>query len=368
MSGLSTARATVAWGLLLGTAVGALVLAAPAVASDPPAPTLSKSTVQRGESFTISGTGCWDPEYDPYGGEGRLGWWVGVTGGAFSGSTQTDEWNGGAWSVTVDVGGHLGPGVFPIHAHCFIGTAEFDYPTVSVTVVGEPLPPKWWEPGGGGPPGQPTGPPARRPAPPAAPQPATPRAAAPTGSPAPDPTVTSPTTTAPASTTVPSAVAPNPAPGCADCQRLTGDEPLTAGTELTLSYSGFQPNEQVSIVMRSTPVDLGTFTADASGTVTANVTLPASAETGRHSLTLSGPATGDQVVRFRLWALREDVAPSSEGRSLMPLGLGGAAVVLLAAGGLVLHPRRTAQAAASAAPDRPAQGQPTETPISEPIP
>jgi hypothetical protein len=366
MSGLSTARAAVAWGLLLGTAVGALVLAEPAVASDPPAPTLSKSTVQRGESFTISGTGCWDPDYDPYGGEGRLGWWVGVTSGAFSGSTQTDEWNGGAWSVTVDVGGHLGPGVFPIHAHCFIGTAEFDYPTVSVTVVGEPLPPKWWEPGGGGPPGQPTGPPAKPTAPPVG-VPTTPRATAPAGTAAPT-SNSSPTSTPPPASVALPVVVPAAAPGCRDCEKLTSDEPLTAGAELTLSYSGFQPNEVVTVVMRSTPVTLGTFTADASGTVTADVTIPTSAETGSHTLTLTGPMTGDRVVRFRLWALREDVAPSSEGRSLMPLGLGGAAVVLLAAGEFVLYRRRTAQAAASAAPDRPAQGQPTETPISEPIP
>ena len=119
--------------------------------------------------------------------------------------------------------------------------------------------------------------------------------------------------------------------------------------------------------MRSTPVELGTFTADASGTVTANVTIPASAETGSHTLTLSGPVTGDQVLRFRLWAQRDDVAePASEGTGLtMPLALGGAGLVLLAVGGLVLYRRRAAR---SAEPDHPAQGQPTETPIREPIP
>ncbi len=154
---------------------------------------------------------------------------------------------------------------------------------------------------------------------------------------------------------------------CPDCERLTGGEPLTAGDELTLSYSGFQPGEQVTVVMRSTPVELGTFTVDASGTVTANVTIPASAETGSHTLTLSGPVTGDQVLRFRLWAQRDDVAgPASDGTGLaMPLALGGAGLVLLAVGGLVLYRRR---AATSAEPDHPAQGQPTETPISEPIP
>ncbi|MET0764506.1 MAG: hypothetical protein ABWY29_06545 [Blastococcus sp.] len=364
MSRLFTARAALTAGIVLGTAASAVVLAAPAGASDPPAPTLSKSTVQRGESFTVSGTGCWDPEYDPYGSEGRLGWWAGVISGGFSGSTQTDEWHGGAWSITVDVGGHLGPGVFPIRAHCSLGTAEFDYPTVSVTVVGEPLPPKWWEvpqrPGG-----YPGGPPA---APPAA-QPATPRATAPTGSPAPDPTVTPPTTPPPAPTSAPAAVAPTPAAGCTDCERLTGDEPLTAGEELTLSYAGFQPGEQVSLVMRSTPVDLGTFTADASGIVTANVTIPASAETGSHTLTLSGPATGDHVVRFRLAVQRGDVATrASDGSDLvLPLALGVAGLAFTAAVALLIYRRRAPRPGTSPGTDRPAQGQETETPISEPI-
>jgi hypothetical protein len=368
--GLFTARAALSAGLVLGVAVGALGLAGPAAASDLPAPTLSKYTVQRGESFTISGTGCsnpdYDPDYGPYTPYRAL-----VVSGAFAGSAETTL-DDGSWSLTMDVGGHLGPGNFAIRTSCAtIPSGHIEYPTITVTVVGEPLPPKWWEPGGSGrPPGQPTGPPAQPPAPPASPsaaQQATPRTTTPTGIPVPESASAPPTTTPLASTTAPLVVAPSPAPGCPDCERLTGGEPLTAGDELTLSYSGFQPGEQVTVVMRSTPVELGTFTVDASGTVTANVTIPASAETGSHTLTLSGPVTGDQVLRFRLWAQRDDVAgPASDGTGLaMPLALGGAGLVLLAVGGLVVYRRR---AATSAEPDHPAQGQPTETPISEPIP
>jgi hypothetical protein len=369
MARLFTARAALSVGLVLGAAVGALGLAGPAAASDLPAPTLSKYTVQRVESFTISGTGCsnsdYDPDYGPYTPYRAL-----VVSGAFAGSAETTL-DDGSWSLTMDVGGHLGPGQFAIRTSCAtIPSGHIEYPTITVTVVGEPLPPKWWEPGGSGPPGQPPGPPAKPPTPPASPsaaQPATPRTTTPTGIPAPESAVAPPTTTPPAPTSGRSAVAPTPAAGCSDCERLTGEEPLTAGEELTLSYAGFQPGEQVTVVMRSTPVELGTFTADASGTVTANVTIPASAETGSHTLTLSGPVTGDQVLRFRLWAQRDDVAePASEGTGLtMPLALGGAGLVLLAVGGLVLYRRRAAR---SAELDHPTQGQPTETPIREPIP
>ena len=167
------------------------------------------------------------------------------------------------------------------------------------TVVGEPLPPKPWETPNKGPP---TGAPPPAAAPPAAPRTTAPSAASATPTegrhrpprlrrPEPAPAVVVP--------------APGPAPGCADCERLAGGEALTAGDDVTLSYSGFQPGEQVTLVMRSTPVELGTFTADAAGVVTATVTLPASAEAGSHTLTFSGPVTGDHVVRFRLCRRRE---------------------------------------------------------------
>jgi hypothetical protein len=89
---------------------------------------------------------------------------------------------------------------------------------------------------------------------------------------------------------------------------------------------------------------------------------------GRDGLAHAHPVrSGDQVLHSRLWAQRDDVAePASEGTGLtMPLALGGAGLVLLAVGGLVLYRRRAARSAES---DHPTQGQPTETPIREPIP
>jgi hypothetical protein len=353
-------------GMALGTAAAVHLLVPPsASASDLPAPTLSKSTVQRGESFTISGTGCHEPDYDRYS-EEWLPYDVGVISGAFSGGTQPGD--DGFWSLTMDVGGHLGPGSFPIRAWCSIGGGHLDYPTVTVTVVGEPLPPKWWEV-----PPRPGGYTRGVPASPPAGQSTTPRTTAPSSAAPPAPTSTPPASTPPASATPSPAAVPTPVPGCTDCEKLTGDEPVIAGAELTLRYSGFQPGEQVTVVMRSTPVTLGTFTADAAGTLTAEVTIPTSAETGTHTLTLSGPVTGDHVLRFRLTAAAQDratvAAPAADGTDLrLPMAIGGAGLVLLVVGALVLYRRRAAQDATSAEPDRPAPGQPTETPISEPIP
>jgi hypothetical protein len=159
-------------------------------------------------------------------------------------------------------------------------------------------------------------------------------------------------------------------PGCIDCRKLTGDEPLTAGAELTLRYAGFQPAEEITLVMRSTPVELGTFSADAAGVLTAEVTIPAAAEAGSHTLTLTGPVTGDHVVRFRLTAAEQATGTAaataaSEGTDLaLPLALGAAGVLLFAVGGLVLHRRRATQLAATDQSGNSDQRRPAEGPSS----
>jgi hypothetical protein len=156
-----------------------------------------------------------------------------------------------------------------------------------------------------------------------------------------------------------------PTRGCADCERLAGDEQLTPGEALSLRYAGFRPGEEVSVVMRSTPVDLGTFTADADGVVTAEVTIPETAEAGSHTLTLSGAVTGEHVVRFRLARAeqtRTRATPAGEEPTLpLLLGLGGGGLVLAAGGAtLLLRERRSRRAGETA-------DQATATPIAEPI-
>ncbi|KRA25080.1 hypothetical protein ASD65_12095 [Microbacterium sp. Root61] len=64
---------------------------------------------------------------------------------------------------------------------------------------------------------------------------------------------------------------------------------LQAGESATVSASGFAPNEaDIAVVVYSTPVLLGTVTADASGTATWTGSLPATLEDGDHTLTFQG--------------------------------------------------------------------------------
>lgn len=345
--------------LLTAAAAAAFLLLPVPEASAAPTPSVSPSTVQRGGSVTVSGTGCWDPDYDPYGGTGRLAWWVSVATTPWnsswthvSASTQTVEWDGGAWSVTLPLPPDtMGPGSYAAYAHCVAGPNEFDYPAAPFTVVGDPIPPKWWEPGGSGPPGQPKGPSA----PPPAPAGNAARTTAPRPTSAPSSGVA--TVETPGATSAPTpAHAAAPTPDCPDCAALSSNGALRAGRELRLSYAGFQPGETVTVVLHSTPVTLGTFTADATGTVTATITLPDGTESGEHTLTFSGPASGDLVVvPFRVAAVqstgpteRRAAAPRSDGRTVTSwVGGGGLAVVLLSLGAHLLLRRRENASAAS---------------------
>ncbi|WP_121118061.1 hypothetical protein [Croceibacterium ferulae] len=57
--------------------------------------------------------------------------------------------------------------------------------------------------------------------------------------------------------------------------------PIQAGSTVTVSGEGFQPNQQVTLMIGTTP--LGTpLTADADGKVTGTVTVPANAVSGNH--------------------------------------------------------------------------------------
>jgi hypothetical protein len=67
---------------------------------------------------------------------------------------------------------------------------------------------------------------------------------------------------------------------------------ITAGGENSLTASGFRPGEQVAATLHSTPVDLGTYTASASGIVAFTFTVPATLEPGNHTVTLLGLTSG----------------------------------------------------------------------------
>lgn len=115
-------------------------------------------------------------------------------------------------------------------------------------------------------------------------------AAAPSGS----------TGTVAAAAVAPRAVLPATAPTAAgievDEENLAA---LAAGKTATVSASGFRPDEEgIKVVVYSTPVLLGTVTADASGVATWSGSLPATLADGDHTLTFQGSV--DRGLAFTL--------------------------------------------------------------------
>lgn len=68
---------------------------------------------------------------------------------------------------------------------------------------------------------------------------------------------------------------------------IDGSSTITQGGVLSVSGSGFESGEKLTAVVHSDPVDLGTFTASASGTVNVRWTIPADFATGSHSLVVT---------------------------------------------------------------------------------
>lgn len=140
---------------------------------------------------------------------------------------------------------------------------------------------------------------------------------------------------------------------------------VTTGQQLTLTASGFAPAAPVTFGIYSSPVVLATVTADATGSATATVTIPAGL-TGAHSLVATGIGP-DGTPRF----VRTDIAlptapvdpgtpgtpgtPATPGAPSAPTASGGSglaatgldasglaalAVLLLGAGAAVAFRRR----------------------------
>lgn len=74
---------------------------------------------------------------------------------------------------------------------------------------------------------------------------------------------------------------------------------LQSGASATVSAAGFQPNEEdIKVVVYSTPVLLDTIAADANGVATWTGALPATLESGAHTLTFQGSV--DRGLAFTL--------------------------------------------------------------------
>jgi LPXTG-motif cell wall-anchored protein len=121
---------------------------------------------------------------------------------------------------------------------------------------------------------------------------------------------------------------------------LINGQPFTVtvrlGAQVTVTISGFMANEAVQLTLHSVPMSLGTYHADASGNLTASVTIPADAALGAHELSATGLASGRSGAA-NLIAVAADggAAPSAPARG-GPLAATGGPVVALTAAGLLL--------------------------------
>jgi hypothetical protein len=308
----TTSRAAALTGLTATTVATGLLLAPAALAAPLAAPT-APSTAVAGTPFEVSGTGCVAHAAAP-------AEWIPVVAlatdvadlvaepptGLFLAETAED----GSW--TTDVSFPAGTaGEHTVYAACLDGyhQAGVDYPEFTVTVTsGVPTPA----------PVTPT----PLPAPPA-PDAVTPEVA-PTGQ--------------VRGTQANTAGVASPDKGSA-----TGDStPL--GRKVVKILTGFQPGEVVTVTLHSTPQTVGTFTADSTGTVTVEFTVPAGTPTGQHTLvyegnkgtyfqealTVTAAATTSNASSSSLAYTGADIA--------LPLGLGVGALAL--GGGLVFAARR----------------------------
>jgi hypothetical protein len=108
---------------------------------------------------------------------------------------------------------------------------------------------------------------------------------------------------------------------------MADDPTLAAGSHVTVTATGFAPDDLVGITMHSTPTDLGTRTADAAGTVTYAFTVPSNATPGAHSLVF---ATTAKSVSFR-FTVSGSTSPnlSATGYDMVTPSVFGAAALLL---------------------------------------
>ena len=75
---------------------------------------------------------------------------------------------------------------------------------------------------------------------------------------------------------------------------------ITVGGTQILVGEGFLPGEHVSVTVHSTPVQLGTFTADARGTVKTAFTIPKGFGVGAHKVTFTGARSGSVSAHFNV--------------------------------------------------------------------
>jgi hypothetical protein len=133
-------------------------------------------------------------------------------------------------------------------------------------------------------------------------------------------------------------------PGIGNAKSSGVSNVAAPGQQVTRILKGFKPNEVVTLVLHSTPVALGTFTADGNGVVTATFTLPAGTVLGTHTLAYDGNFGSHFESTITLTADGKALAYTGANIAL-PL-VGGTVLVAAGAGALVMGRRRRPAGAA----------------------
>jgi hypothetical protein len=124
----------------------------------------------------------------------------------------------------------------------------------------------------------------------------------------------------------------------------TGDT-ASPGKKVVKILTGFKPHEVVTVTLHSAPQTVGTFHADASGTVRVEFTVPAGTPAGAHTLVYEGNMGTyfQETLTVAAAAGSGDNLAYTGASVAMPLGLGAGALAL--GGGLVFMTRRRNAAA-----------------------
>jgi 5-hydroxyisourate hydrolase-like protein (transthyretin family) len=306
----TTARAATLTGLTATTVATGLLLAPAAFAAPPAAPVVTPSTVAVEEDFTVSGEGC-VPESDPL---NPTAVELYIEDGTELGHLEyVDPETDGKWSATLSFLEGTVPGDYVIETMCLdylSDTPRIVYPDVTVTLKSAP-----------------------------ASTPSTPTETETTEDS--DKGWGTPTKVMPTGN-VRGTEANTPGVASPDGGSATGDS-AAPGRKVVKVLTGFQPGEVVTVTLHSTPQTMGTFTADANGTVTVEFTVPAGTPTGDHTLVYEG----DMGTYFQeSFTVAAAAATSNASSNLaytgadvaLPLGLGVGALAL--GGGLVFAARR----------------------------
>ncbi|SFO58437.1 hypothetical protein SAMN05660359_04517 [Geodermatophilus obscurus] len=311
MSRVSPFRLCAAAGLAVGTAAVGLAMAPAALAAEPLPELEGPDTAVIGEPFQLTGTGC-DATVDGKPAAVYVDYYTaagwddpdGLPVFSLAGAPAD-----GAWTALAEFTPAAEPGDYVAVATCepYSGSeAPLAYPDFTFSLEAAPTTPP----------------------------------VAPPDAPAPGPGVLT-------TGDIRGVAANTPGVASPDTGAATGDRSV-AGQKVVKILTGFQPYEVVTVTLHSTPTRLGTFTADASGTVRIEFTVPAGTPVGDHTLVYEGDQGTYFQESFTVAAAASATGTDGDlaytGASVaLPLGLGAGALAL--GGGLVFLTRRRAAGA-----------------------